>query len=198
MTVELIISLVSLVLSTACSMMTVFVTLRVGKLNNLEAIHKYQKKITIDELQFKTKEWFLNIMANDEFGNYERNSQVIMLAWYKKLCAEDNSKEQENDVRALRLSYKQPDIITKTRKTGRGNITRVPNLPKQGGMFSTGIPVEVVLPGAENQTKVRSTETLEELRNQYSADNNNDTIIKEVELSFDDLLAANLEIKEDQ
>ena len=56
MTVELIISLVSLLLSTACSMMTVFVTLRVGKLNNLEAIHKYQKKITIDELQFKTKE----------------------------------------------------------------------------------------------------------------------------------------------
>ena len=136
-------------------------------------------------------------MANDEFGNYERNSQVIMLAWYKKLCAEDDSKEQEEDVRALRLPYKQPDIITKTRKTGRGNITRVPNLPKQGGMFSTGIPAEVVLPGAGNQAKVRPTEALEELRNQYSTDNN-DTIIKEVELSFDDLLAANLEIKEDQ
>lgn len=120
-------------------------------------------------------------MENDEFGNYDRNSQVIMLAWYKKLCAEDNSKKQ----------------VTKTRKTGRGNITRVPNLPKQGGMFSTGIPVEVVLPGAESQAKVRPTETLEELRNQYSTDDNN-TIFKEVELSFDDLLAANLEIKEDQ
>ena len=181
MTVELIISLVSLLLSTACSMMTVFVTLKVGKLNNLEAIHKYQKKITIDELQFKTKEWFLNIMANDEFGNYERNSQVIMLAWYKKLCAEDDNKKQ----------------ITKTRKTGRGNITRVPNLPKQGGMFSTGLPVEVVLPGTESQARIRPTETLEELRNQYSTDNN-DTMLKEVELSFDDLLAANLEIKEGQ
>ena len=136
-------------------------------------------------------------MANDEFGNYERNSQVIMLAWYKKLCAEEDIKEQEDDVRALRLSYKQPDIITKTRKTGRGNITRVPNLPKQGEMFSIGLPVEVVLPGAESQTKIRPTKTLEELRNQYSADTS-DTTLKEVELSFDDLLAANLEIKEDQ
>ena len=56
MTLELIISLVSLILSTACSMMTVLVTLKVGKLNNLEAIHKYQKKITPFELTLKTKE----------------------------------------------------------------------------------------------------------------------------------------------
>jgi hypothetical protein len=104
-----------------------------------------------------------------------------MQAWYKKLCAEDGNKKQ----------------VTKTRKTGRGNITRVPNLPKRGGMFSTGIPVEIVLPDTESQAKVRLTETLEELRNQYNTDNS-ETTLKEVELSFDDLLAANLEIKEDQ
>lgn len=181
MTPELIISLVSLVLSTACSMMTVFVTLRVGKLNNLEAIHKYQKKITAFELTFKDKKWFLDLIDKGEFGNYDENSQTIMQAWYKKLCAEDDNKKQ----------------VTKTRKTGRGNITRVPNLPKQGGMFSTGIPVEIVLPDTESQAKVRLTETLEELRNQYNTDNS-ETTLKEVELSFDDLLAANLEIKEDQ
>ena len=181
MTVELIISLVSLVLSTACSMMTVFVTLRVGKLNNLEAIHKYQKKITAFELTFKDKKWFLELIDKGEFGNYDENSQTIMKAWYKKLCADDDNKKQ----------------VTKTRKTGRGNITRVPSFPKSGEMFSTGLPVEVVLPGAGNQAKVRPTETLEELRNQYSTDNN-DTIFKEVELTFDDLLTANLEIKEDQ
>ena len=162
-------------------MMTVFVTLRVGKLNNLEAIHKYQKKITAFELTFKDKKWFLDLIDKGEFGNYDENSQTIMKAWYKKICAKNDNKKQ----------------VTKTRKTDRGNITRVPSLPKQGVMFSTGTPVEVVLPGTESQAKVRPTEALEELRNQYSTDSNG-TIIKEVELSFDDLLAANLEIKEDQ
>ena len=56
MTPELIISLISLVMSFASGIFTAFVTLKVGKLNNLEAIHKYQKKITLDELQFKSKD----------------------------------------------------------------------------------------------------------------------------------------------
>ena len=80
MTPELIISLVSLVLSTACSMMTVFVTLKVGKLNNLEAIHKYQKEITPFELTFKDKKWFLDLMESGEFSKYSQASQQIMIA----------------------------------------------------------------------------------------------------------------------
>ena len=99
MTPELIISLISLVMSFTSGIFTAFVTLKVGKLNNLEAIHKYQKKITLDELQFKSKDWFLKLMENDEFGNYDRNSQVIMLAWYKKLCAEGDNKKQVTKTR---------------------------------------------------------------------------------------------------
>jgi hypothetical protein len=53
MTLELIISLISLILSTTCSILTVVATIKVGKLNNLEAVHKYEKKITKFELSFK-------------------------------------------------------------------------------------------------------------------------------------------------
>ena len=45
MTPEIIISLASLILSTTSSMLTAIITLRVGKLNNLEAIHTYQKRL---------------------------------------------------------------------------------------------------------------------------------------------------------
>jgi hypothetical protein len=53
MTPELIISLVSLMLSTACSVLTVLATIKVGKMNNTEALHKYEKKITKFELSFR-------------------------------------------------------------------------------------------------------------------------------------------------
>ena len=44
MTPELIISLISLVLSTTCSILTILINIKISKLNNLEAIHTYQKK----------------------------------------------------------------------------------------------------------------------------------------------------------
>ena len=186
---ELLISLVSLVLSTACSMMTVFVTLRVGKLNNLEAIHKYQKKITAFELTFKDKKWFLDLIDKGEFGNYDENSQTIVKAWYKKICQEEVAKEQLEQEAFIRKA----NVPLRTGKTGRGGTIRIPFLPTKDEMLSTGIPVDVVIPGKE---EVVNTKVLEEIRNQYSVDNT--TYIssnKELEFDFDELLAANTELK---
>ena len=189
MTPELIISLVSLVLSTACSMVTVFVTLKVGQLNNLEAIHKYQKKITAFELTFKNKKWFLDLIDKGEFGNYDENSQTIMKAWYKKICQEEAAKEQLEQETFI----KKANVPIRTGKTGRGSTIRIPFLPTRDEMLGSSIPVEVIIPGKE---EVVNTKVLEEIRNQYSVDNT--TYIssnKELEFDFDELLAANTELK---
>jgi hypothetical protein len=53
MTPELIISLISLCLSTACSILTILVNIKISKVNNIEARHKYEKQITYFELQYK-------------------------------------------------------------------------------------------------------------------------------------------------
>ena len=81
MVTELILSILTLVTSVSCSIATIVVTFKIGKLNNLEAIHKYQKKITPFELTFKDKKWFLNLMKNDEFRDFDENSQTIIKAW---------------------------------------------------------------------------------------------------------------------
>ena len=189
MTPELIISLVSLILSTACSMMTVFVTLKVGKLNNLEAIHKYQKKITPFELTLKTKEWFLDLIDKGEFGNYDENSQTIMKAWYKKICQEEAAKEQLEQEAFI----KKANVTLRTGRPSRGSTIRIPILPTRDEMFSSGIPVDVVIPGKDEVVNIKA---LEEIRNQYSID---DTEIisknKELDFDFDELLAANIELK---
>ncbi len=182
MTSELIISLVSLVLSTACSMMTVFVTLKVGKLNNLEAIHKYQKEITPFELTFKTKEWFLDLMNSGEFSKYSESSKQIMIAWWKKINQEEAQKKQQEQVPLT----KHTKTTTKTGRTGKGNSLRIPNLPTgRGEMFGAGIPIEVVIPGKEGSFGSTAPESVHK-----------DTVIEdtiaEFELDFDTLLDTNI------
>ncbi len=190
MTPELIISLVSLVLSTACSMVTVFVTLKVGQLNNLEAIHKYQKKITPFELTFKDKKWFLDLIDKGEFGNYDENSQTIMKAWYKKICQEEAAKEQLEQEAFIKQA-KAP--IRPTGRTSRGSTIRIPILPTRDEMFSSGLPVDVVIPGKDEVVNIKA---LEEIRNQYSVDDTESiSNNKDLEFDFDELLVANIEIK---
>lgn len=176
-----IMSIISLVFSTASTLIVGFMTYKVGKYSNLEAIHKYQKQITPFELQFKTKEWFLKLIENDEFNNYDENSKTIMIAWWNKLNKEE--------------SPKQVKVATRTSRTGRGTISRVPILPTDD-IVRAGTPVEVIIPNSEINNKC-----LEELREQYSVDVDAAQIstkqAKKVELDFDDLLTANIEIKED-
>ena len=187
---ELIISLISLVMSFASGIFTAFVTLKVGKLNNLEAIHKYQKKITPAQLQFKTKEWFLKLMDSDEFGYYDTNSQTIILAWWNKMKQESDSKEQEKQTQVTQIMPRPT-----TGRTGRRTTPRVPTLPRNlGDITAVGGPVEVVVPRADCLVNLRA---VEELRNQYSTDIVEESTSSQtnIELSFDDLLEASLNTK---
>lgn len=96
MTTELIISLISLVLSTTCSILTIIATIRVGKLNNLEAVHKYEKKITKFELSFKDEIWFYGIMHTGEFSNYTEESQKLIFEWWQEYKKVHKPKKVKN------------------------------------------------------------------------------------------------------
>lgn len=82
MTTEIIISIISLVLSTFCSILTVLINVKISKINNLEAEHKYQKHITKFELSFKDEEWLFNLMESDEFQNYDKKSRRLIHKWW--------------------------------------------------------------------------------------------------------------------
>ena len=147
-------------------------------------------------------------MKNDKFGNYDRNSQVIMLAWYNKLCAEETKKEKQ--ITKVSTS-KQESALSKTSartgRTSRGSINRFTTLPKSGEISKADIPVTVVLPGAATIEGADFTTVREQLNNQYNIDDNKiEEVIKttkisnqkdteNIELSFDDLLTANLNLK---
>jgi hypothetical protein len=60
-------------------------------------------------------------------------------------------------------------------------------------MLSSGIPVEVVIPDKEG---LINTKALEDIRNQYSIDDiESISTNKDLEFDFDELLAANTELK---
>ena len=84
MTPELILSIVSLAFSTITSILTIIINAKIGKLENLEAEHKYKKKITKFELSFKDEEWLSNIMTSDEFHNYDKKSQRLIFKWWQE------------------------------------------------------------------------------------------------------------------
>lgn len=82
MTPELIVAIISAVLTTIVGILTVMANVKMNKLKNLEMIHKYNKNITNFELQFKDEEWFRNLMKNDEFRTYNIESQVRIETWW--------------------------------------------------------------------------------------------------------------------
>jgi hypothetical protein len=132
----------------------------------------------------------LDLIDKGEFGNYDENSQTIMKAWYKKICQEEAVKEQLEQEAFIKQA-KAP--IRSTGRTSRGSTIRIPILPTRDEMLSSGIPVEVVIPGKE---EVVSIKALEEIRNQYSVDDTESiSENKELEFDFDELLAANTELK---
>lgn len=96
MTPELIISIVSLMLSTACSVLTVLATIRVGKMNNTEALHKYEKKITKFELSFRDEAWFYTIIYNGEYSNYTEEGQKLIFEWWQEYKKKYKPKKMKN------------------------------------------------------------------------------------------------------
>lgn len=98
MTPELMMSIASLGLSTATSILTIIINAKIGKLNNLEAEHKYKKHITKFELSFKNEEWLFNLMQSDEFHNYDRKSRRLIYKWWREY-----SKAYPPDMLMVRL-----------------------------------------------------------------------------------------------
>jgi hypothetical protein len=84
MTPELILSIVSIGLSTFVSILTVILNTKVGRLEHLEAEHKYKKHITKFELSFKDEEWLFNLMKSDEFHNYDIKSRRLIHKWWRE------------------------------------------------------------------------------------------------------------------
>jgi hypothetical protein len=96
MTPELILSIVSLGLSTVTSILTVIINAKVGKLNNLEAEHKYKKHITKFELSFKDEDWLVDIMESDEFQNYDKKSRQLIHQWWLEYSKEHEPTEAKS------------------------------------------------------------------------------------------------------
>ena len=96
MSPELVISLLTLILSTACSVLTILVSIKIGKLNNLEAIHKYEKRITKFELSFKDETWLYGIMYNEEFSKYTEESQKLIFEWWQEYKKEHKPKKAKS------------------------------------------------------------------------------------------------------
>ena len=84
MTPELILAIASLIFSTISSILTIVINYKLGKLNNLEAEHKYKKHITKFELSFKDEEWLFNLMKSDEFHNYDNKSRRLIHKWWRE------------------------------------------------------------------------------------------------------------------
>jgi hypothetical protein len=131
----------------------------------------------------------LDLIDKGEFGNYDENSQTIMKAWYKKICQEEAVKEHSEQEAFI----KKANVPLRTGRTGRGSTIRIPLIPTRDEILSSGIPVDVVIPGKEGLV---NTKALEEIRNQYSIDDT-ESIAKDTDLEFDfdELLAANTELK---
>ena len=96
MTLELWLSIASLALSTFSSALTIIITWKIGKLNNLEALHKYEKKITKFELSFKDEEWLLAIKKTGEFSNYNEESKQLIHQWWLEYKKEYKPKKAKS------------------------------------------------------------------------------------------------------
>jgi len=87
MSAELIISIISLVLTFVVGIFTAIVTFKVGRFEHLEKIKTYEKNITNFELQFKDERWLSEILENGEFDHYNMKSKKRIQTWwdeYKK------------------------------------------------------------------------------------------------------------------
>ena len=84
MSAELVLAIASLCLSTFVSILTVILNAKVGRLEHLEAEHKYKKHITKFELSFKNEDWLFNLMQSDEFHNYDLKSRKLIHKWWRE------------------------------------------------------------------------------------------------------------------
>ena len=120
---SLIFSGISIVGTIIIGIFTVKANIKISKINNLEAVHKFEKNITKFELQFKDELWLAEILENGEFNNYNKKSQKLILKWWLKYKKENpvillNKPTVEYEDKELLMLSAGPDafknIKTKT------------------------------------------------------------------------------------
>lgn len=136
MTAELIISLVSLITSFICSVATIIMTFKVAQVNNTEALHKYEKKITKFELSFRDEAWFYGIIYSGEFSNYTDESQKLIFEWWKEYKKTHKPKKvkqplpESKDFSGERFRAYQPP------KKGKFQHRRFPTVARPGEVIA--------------------------------------------------------------
>lgn len=84
MDTTLIISIVSLIVSALVGIFTVLANIRISKINNTEALKKYNKEITGFELQFKDERWLAKILEDGTFDLYSYKSKQRIIKWWNE------------------------------------------------------------------------------------------------------------------
>lgn len=74
-TVTLIAAIIAAVVSIATGVFGIITSIKVSKLENLEARKKYEKNITNFELQYKDELWLAGILENGDFDHYNEKSK---------------------------------------------------------------------------------------------------------------------------
>lgn len=123
---ELIISIISLVVSAAGSILTGIVNYKVGKFNNLEAVHKYEKKITKFELSFKDEAWLVNLMQSDEFNNYDEESKQLIHQWWLEYKKEHEPKKAKSTLPRSKQFSGARYRLSRPAQTSRNRNNRMP------------------------------------------------------------------------
>ena len=132
MTLELIISAASLVLTTITSILTIVLNLRISRLNNLEAIHKFEKKITKFELSFKDEQWLNNLVQTGEFSNYDEESKQLIHQWWLEYKVEHKPKIAKSTLpRSKNFSGVRYKLAGQTNRTRVGTKKSIPTKHRQ-------------------------------------------------------------------
>ena len=117
----LIFSGVSVVGTIVIGMITAKTNVKVSKINNLEAVHKFEKKITKFELQFRDELWLAEILENGEFGRYDAKSQKRILKWWLRY-------QEEHPVLLLNpiVEYKHRELLAMSKSGLLKNVKTEP------------------------------------------------------------------------
>lgn len=84
MSIELIISIISLIATTIIGIFTIVANIKISKINHLKDVHEYERRITYFELQYKDELWLANLLESGEFNKYSLKSQKKIFKWFKK------------------------------------------------------------------------------------------------------------------
>ena len=111
MSTELIISIISLIVSANVGIFTILANIRISQINNTEKLQNFRREITGFELQFKDDTWLSDLIESDHFRLYSPRAQRRIIKWwdiYKKQHPEVIIKSVLKDVDLKSLGRPNP------------------------------------------------------------------------------------------